>query len=137
MIDSNATIQPVIPPIQPIEGHWFDSAKLISVGSPNFELTKVDPNRLLNVAGNIESSLGSLANSFRRIDAALQNVLAPTWESPAKQMFFGQYANDIQLFNNQLDVLGKFNEQLKAAAGIFANADSSVNDAVNKLQVGN
>jgi WXG100 family type VII secretion target len=104
---------------------------------PNFELTKVDPNRLLNAAGNIESSLGSLTNSFRRIDAALQNTLAPTWESPAKQMFFGQYANDIQLFNNQLDVLGKFNEQLKAAAGIFANADSSVNDVVNKLQVGN
>jgi WXG100 family type VII secretion target len=104
---------------------------------PNFELTKVDPNRLLNAAGNIESSLGSLANSFRRIDAALQNTLAPTWESPAKQMFFAQYANDIQLFNNQLDVLKKFNEQLKTAAGIFANADSNVNDVVNKLQTGN
>jgi WXG100 family type VII secretion target len=105
--------------------------------TPNFELTKVDPNRLLNAAGNIESSLGSLANSFRRIDAALQNILAPTWESPAKQMFFGQYANNIQLFNNQLDVLKKFNEQLKVAAGIFANADSNVNDVVNKLQTGN
>ena len=103
---------------------------------PNFDRTKVDPNRLSVTAGNIESSLSMLSNAFNAIDNALSNDLQPTWSDIASSQFFQQYALDKSNFQSQIKALQKLNAQLQEAAGLYDTADTKANDLVNKLKIG-
>jgi WXG100 family type VII secretion target len=102
---------------------------------PSFVHTKVDPDQLSAAAGHIENSLRTLENAFRAVDAALREILYPTWKGPASSQFFAQYAADVNVFASQLTSLRAFNGQLKEAAGIFDDADAKARDEVNKLRI--
>ena len=101
----------------------------------NFVHTKVDPNRLSTAADNIENSLSVLENAFKAVEDALLTTLQPTWSGPACDMFYQQYALDVQTFSSHTRALRSVNGRLKEAAGIYDKADNKAGEMVRNLKM--
>ena len=124
---------------------------------PNFDKTKVDPDRLKLAADNIAQAITQLNRAFTALTFMMGNasrtgnfigvpngmglsltgvVGLNSWKGPAKDQFMAQYQQDSEFFNAHMKVLETLNNQLREAAGIFDGADTRALDLVNKLKIG-
>ena len=101
---------------------------------PNFEYTKVDPDRLSVTAGNIDESVKSLEKAFNTIDNTLGS-LGESWKGPASLQFFKQYELDKSTFGSYMQEICTLNDRLRGAAGIYDGADAKAHELVGKLKV--
>ena len=107
---------------------------------PGFIQTKVDPNKLITIANNINENIRQVEAAINKTRQALASggggALQATWKGPASTQFYAQYNADLELFNTHLQALKTLNGQLREAAGLFDSADNKAQELVNQLKIG-
>ena len=107
---------------------------------PSFISTKVDPNRLRLIAGNISADIDQIAKAMAKVYQVLSiggsGSLRSTWAGTTSNQFYTQYFSDQNFFDSFLQVLNKLNDQLNEAARVYDTADARAQELVNKLKIG-